>query len=30
MIVGVLRAQEERRGDLMDDVEELLDRNVIG
>lgn len=30
MVVGVIRAREERRGDLMDDVEDLLDRNVEG
>jgi hypothetical protein len=30
MVVGVMRAREERRGRLMDDVEDLLDRNVKG
>lgn len=30
MIVGVLRAKRDRRGDVMEDVENLLDRNVRG
>jgi hypothetical protein len=30
VVIGVLRAREERRGRLMDDVEDLLDRNVKG